>query len=176
MAHIDRLLPDLVTNDYAGPAWRDHGEVHLVDDLDAGFALADQFASEHVQILTTSPRDALKKMRNYGALFLGEGTTVSYGDKVIGTNHVLPTRRGARYTGGLWSGMFVKTVSYQEVLNPDSSVVLGEVCGRASRAERFEGHARSGDVRAAKYGGRPLVWAPEQAQRWNAERSHDTPG
>lgn len=176
MAHIDRLLPGLVTNDYAGPAWRDHGEVHLVDDLDAGFALADQFASEHVQILTTSPRDALKKMRNYGALFLGEGTTVSYGDKVIGTNHVLPTRRGARYTGGLWSGMFVKTVSYQEVLNPDSSVVLGEVCGRASRAERFEGHARSGDVRAAKYGGRPLVWAPEQAQRWNAERSHDTPG
>lgn len=176
MAHVERMLPDLVTNDYAGPAWRDHGEVHLVDDLDAGYALADQFASEHVQILTTSPRDALKKMRNYGALFLGEGTTVPYGDKVIGTNHVLPTLRGARYTGGLWTGMFVKTVSYQEVLNPDSSVILGEVCGRASRVERFEGHARSGDIRAAKYAGKPLPWAPEQLERWNAERSHHTPG
>lgn len=171
MAHIERLLPDLVTNDYAGPAWRDHGEVHLVDDLDAGYALADQFASEHVQILTTSPRDALKAMRNYGALFLGEGTTVPYGDKVIGTNHVLPTLRGARYTGGLWVGMFVKTVSYQEVVNRDSSVVLGEVCGRASRVERFEGHARSGDIRAAKYAGKPLPWAPEQLARWNAERA-----
>ena len=178
MAHIDRLLPGLVTNDYAGPAWRDHGEVHLVDDLDAGYALADQFASEHVQILTESPRDALKKMRNFGALFMGEGTTVPYGDKVIGTNHVLPTLRGARYTGGLWTGMFVKTVSYQEVLNVDSSVVLGEVCGRASRAERFEGHARSGDIRAAKYAGKPLPWAPEQLERWNAERqpTHPTSG
>ncbi len=171
MSHIDTLLPGLVTNDYAGPAWRDYGEVLLVSDLDEAYALANEFASEHVQILTESPRDALKQLRNFGALFLGEGTTVPYGDKVIGTNHVLPTMRGARYTGGLWAGMFVKTVSYQEVLNKDSSVTLGEVCGRASRVERFEGHARSGDARAAKYAGRPLPWAPEQLNRWNAQRS-----
>ena len=92
-------------------------------------------------------------MRNYGALFLGEGTCVSYGDKVIGTNHVLPTRGAARYTGGLWVGKYLKTVTYQEVTDPASSALLGELCGRAARVELFEGHARSGDVRAAKYGG-----------------------
>ena len=100
--YIDRILPDMPTNDFAGPAWRDHGQVLVVSDMDAAFALADDFASEHVEVLTESPRDALVKMRNYGALFLGEGTCVSYGDKVIGTNHTLPTRKSARYTGGLW--------------------------------------------------------------------------
>ena len=171
IAHIDRLLPDMPTKDYALPAWRDHGQVHLADNLDEAYALANDFASEHVQILTENPRDALTRMRNFGALFLGEGTTVSYGDKVIGTNHVLPTLRGARYTGGLWAGLFVKTVTYQEVTNPESSALLGEVCGRASRVERFEGHARSGDIRAAKYAGKPLPWAPEQLDRWNSERT-----
>ena len=173
MAHIDALLPGMPTKDMAEPAWRNHGEVHLVEDMTEAYALANEVASEHVQILTANPREALVHMRNYGALFLGEGTTVSYGDKVIGTNHVLPTRRAARYTGGLWAGMFVKTVSYQEVTDQDSSTLLGEVCGRASRVELFEGHARSGDIRAAKYSGNPLPWAPEQAQRWSAER---TPG
>ena len=148
------------TNDFAGPAWRDHGQVLVVDDMDAAFALADDFASEHVEVLTESPRDALVKMRNYGALFLGEGTCVSYGDKVIGTNHTLPTRKSARYTGGLWVGKYLKTITYQEVVNRDSSSALGELCGRASRVEFFEGHARSGDVRAAKYGGGKLDWAP----------------
>jgi sulfopropanediol 3-dehydrogenase len=160
MAHIDRLLPDMPTNDMAGPAWRDHGQVHLVDDLDEAYRLADSFASEHVQILTEQPRDALDKMRNYGALFLGEGTCVSYGDKAIGTNHVLPTRGAARYTGGLWVGKYLRTVTYQEVTDRASSASLGELCGRASRIELFEGHARSGDVRAAKYAGAPLPWAP----------------
>ncbi len=169
--HIDRLLPGMPTVDNAGPAWRDHGEVHVVADLDEAYALANDFASEHVQILTSEPRDALKTMQNFGALFLGEGTTVSYGDKVIGTNHVLPTRHAARYTGGLWAGMFVKTVTYQEVTDTDSSALLGEVCGRASRVERFEGHGRSGDVRAAKYAGKPLPWAPEHLERWNAARA-----
>jgi sulfopropanediol 3-dehydrogenase len=169
--HIDRLLPGMPTVDNAGPAWRDHGEVHVVADLDEAYALANDFASEHVQILTAEPRDALKTMQNFGALFLGEGTTVSYGDKVIGTNHVLPTRHAARYTGGLWAGMFVKTVTYQEVTDTDSSALLGEVCGRASRVERFEGHGRSGDVRAAKYAGKPLPWAPEHLERWNAARA-----
>ncbi|MDR0417782.1 MAG: histidinol dehydrogenase, partial [Propionibacteriaceae bacterium] len=114
-----------------------------------------------VEILTEEPRQALESMVNYGALFLGEGTCVSYGDKVIGTNHTLPTRHAACYTGGLWVGKFLKTCTYQEVRNQDSSAELGRLCGRASRAEYFEGHARSGDVRAAKYAGDPLPWAPD---------------
>ncbi|MCG0283512.1 histidinol dehydrogenase [Streptomyces sp. PSAA01] len=160
IAHIEEILPDMPTRDLAGPAWRDHGEVHVVGDLDEAYALADSYASEHVQILTAEPRKALDTMRNFGALFLGEGTCVSYGDKVIGTNHVLPTRGAARYTGGLWVGKYLKTVTYQQVTDPASSTLLGEVCGRAARTELFEGHARSGDVRAAKYAGRPLSWAP----------------
>ncbi|SDX84422.1 histidinol dehydrogenase [Geodermatophilus africanus] len=161
MAHVERLLPGMPTNDMAGPAWRDHGQVLVVDDLDEAYRLADEFASEHVQILTEEPRRALEQMRNYGALFLGEGTCVSYGDKVIGTNHVLPTRGAARYTGGLWVGKYLRTVTYQEVTDRAASAALGELCGRASRVELFEGHARSGDVRAAKYAGADLPWAPE---------------
>jgi len=159
MSHIDDILPDMPTNDMAGPAWRDHGQVLVVDDLDEAFAVADSFASEHVEVLTAEPRKALDAMREYGALFLGEGTCVSYGDKVIGTNHVLPTRGAARYTGGLWVGKYLKTVTYQEVTDPAPSAALGQLCGRASRVELFEGHARSGDVRAAKYGGAGLSWS-----------------
>ena len=158
--YVERILPDLPTHDYAGPAWRDHGQVIVVADLAAAYSLADEFASEHVQVLTENPREALTAMRNYGALFLGEGTCVSYGDKVIGTNHTLPTRTSARYTGGLWVGKYLKTVTYQEVRDQAASAALGELCGRASRVELFEGHARSGDVRAAKYAGVPLTWAP----------------
>jgi sulfopropanediol 3-dehydrogenase len=98
-------------------------------------------------------------MRDYGALFLGEGTCVSYGDKVIGTNHTLPTRMSATYTGRLWVGKYLKTVTYQEVTDPQVSAELGRLCGRAARVESFEGHARSGDVRAWKYAGDPLPWA-----------------
>jgi sulfopropanediol 3-dehydrogenase len=162
MRQIDELLPGMPTRDFAEPAWRDHGEVQVVDDIDAAYALADTYAAEHVQVLAAEPRRALERMSNYGALFLGEGTCVSYGDKVIGTNHVLPTRGAARYTGGLWVGKYLKTVTYQEVTDRDSSAELGAVCGRASRAERFEGHARSGDVRAAKYAGAELPWAPRE--------------
>jgi sulfopropanediol 3-dehydrogenase len=162
ISHIDRLLPDMPTKDFAGPAWRDHGQVIVVPDLTAAYALADDFASEHVQVLTENPREALEKMTDYGALFLGEGTCVSYGDKVIGTNHTLPTRGAARYTGGLWVGKYLKTVTYQEVTDRGSSAALGELCGRASRVELFEGHARSGDVRTAKYGGAALPWAQDQ--------------
>jgi sulfopropanediol 3-dehydrogenase len=156
--HVDRLLPGLPTADMAGPAWRDHGEVRVVDDLETAYSLADSYASEHVQILTADPRKALDTMHDYGALFLGEGTCVPYGDKVIGTNHVLPTLGSARYTGGLWVGKFLKTVTYQEVVDPAQSAKLGELCGRASRIENFEGHARSGDVRAAKFTGGSLPW------------------
>ncbi|MGX1816217.1 histidinol dehydrogenase [Streptomyces albidoflavus] len=159
--HVERLLPGMPTKDFAEPAWRDHGEIVVTDTLDEAFALADTYASEHVEVLTENPRQALTKMRDYGALFLGEGTCVSYGDKVIGTNHVLPTRGAARYTGGLWVGKYLKTVTHQEVTDTASSALLGEVCGRAARVELFEGHARSGDVRAAKYGGKALPWNEE---------------
>jgi sulfopropanediol 3-dehydrogenase len=160
MAHVERLLPDMPTRENAGPAWRDHGQVIVVDDLAEAYALADAFASEHVEVLTANPREALERLRNYGSLFLGEMTTVSYGDKVIGTNHTLPTRMSARYTGGLWVGKFLKTVTYQEVTDAASSVALGEICGRASRVENFEGHARSGDLRVAKFGGGSFDWIP----------------
>lgn len=156
--YIERLLPTMSTRDYAEPAWRDWGQVIVVDDLDEAYALADGFASEHVQIFTRSPREALTAMHHYGALFLGENTCVSYGDKVIGTNHVLPTLGAARYTGGLWVGKYLRTVTYQQIDDPASSALLGEVCGRAARVELFEGHARSGDVRAWRHGGRIFDW------------------
>jgi sulfopropanediol 3-dehydrogenase len=158
LAHVERLLPTMPTRDYAGPAWRDHGEIVVTETLEEAYEVADSYAFEHVEILTEQPREALERMRDYGALFLGEGTCVSYGDKVIGTNHVLPTRGAARYTGGLWVGKYLKTVTYQEVTDTASSALLGEVCGRAARVELFEGHARSGDVRAAKYGDAELPW------------------
>ena len=159
MEHIDELLIEMPTRDFAAAAWRDWGAVHVVDSLDDAYVLADEYAYEHVQVLTENPREALEKMHDYGALFLGEGTCVSYGDKVIGTNHVLPTRGAARYTGGLWVGKYLRTVTYQEVTNEESSAFFGELCGRAARVERFEGHARSGDVRAAKYRGTSLPWS-----------------
>jgi sulfopropanediol 3-dehydrogenase len=165
LQYVEAILPGMPTKDYAGPAWRDHGQVIVTRDIDEAFAVADSFASEHVEVLTTSPRDALSKMRNYGALFLGEGTCVSYGDKVIGTNHVLPTRGAARYTGGLWVGKYLKTVTYQEVRDPSSSALLGDVCGRASRVELFEGHARSGDIRAAKIRGTRPAWLAQALGR-----------
>jgi histidinol dehydrogenase len=156
---IDRQLVGLSTRAVAEVAWRDHGQVILVDDLKEAYAVADEFASEHVQILTANPREALDSMINYGALFLGENTCVSFGDKVIGTNHVLPTRHAARYTGGLWVGKYIKTVTYQEVTSVAASAELGELLGRAARAENFEGHARSGDIRAARPAGERPAWA-----------------
>ncbi len=158
LAHVEAILPGMPTRDYAEPAWRDFGQVIVADSIEEAFAIGDSLASEHVQVLTAEPRRALVEMRNYGALFLGEGTCVSYGDKVIGTNHVLPTLGSARYTGGLWVGKYLKTLTYQEVLDPASSTLLGEVCGRAARVERFEGHARSGDVRVWRNTGRSAPW------------------
>jgi sulfopropanediol 3-dehydrogenase len=158
LSYIERILPGMPTRDFAEPAWRDHGRIIVTDTLDEAFAVADSFAAEHVEVLTENPRQALDKMRDFGAIFLGEGTCVSYGDKVIGTNHVLPTRGAARYTGGLWVGKYLKTVTYQEVVSPESSALLGEVCGRAARVELFEGHARSGDIRAGKVRGTRPQW------------------
>jgi sulfopropanediol 3-dehydrogenase len=158
---VDQILPGMPTKDFAEPAWRDHGQVVVVDDLDELWSVGDSFASEHVQVFTTEPRQALERMSNYGALFLGENTCVSYGDKVIGTNHVLPTLGSARYTGGLWVGKYLKTVTYQEVTDAASSALLGRVCGRAARVELFEGHARSGDVRAWRHEGDRFDWVDE---------------
>jgi sulfopropanediol 3-dehydrogenase len=159
IAEVERQLVNLPTNAIAAVSWAQHGEVHLVDTLDEAFALADRFASEHVQILTAEPRRALTQMRDYGALFLGEKTCVPFGDKAIGTNHVLPTLGAARYTGGLWVGKFLKTVTYQEIVDADASAEMGRISARAARLENFEGHARSADVRAAKYGGDELPWS-----------------
>jgi sulfopropanediol 3-dehydrogenase len=157
---VEAVLPAMSTRDFAEAAWRDHGQVIVVDDVDEAYQVADDFASEHVQILTAEPRKALDVMSDFGAMFLGEGTCVSYGDKVIGTNHTLPTRGAARYTGGLWVGKYLKTVTYQEVTDRATSARLGELWGRTARVESFKGHARSGDVRAAKYAGAALPWAP----------------
>ncbi|OAA57633.1 histidinol dehydrogenase [Niveomyces insectorum RCEF 264] len=154
----NKLLETLVTAPIASVSWGNLGEVVVAETLDEAYKIADDYASEHVQILTKNPREALEKMSNYGALFLGEKTCVSYGDKCIGTNHVLPTRGAARYTGGLWVGKFLRTVTYQEVRNPESSGKLGQLCGRAARAELFEGHARSGDVRAHLFLGDKFDW------------------
>lgn len=154
---VERLLNILPTADIAGVSWARLGEVNVVESLEEAYKLADEYAYEHVQIMTQNPREALK-MTNFGALFLGEKTCVSYGDKCIGTNHVLPTRGAARYTGGLWVGKFLKTVTYQEVTDPQESGKLGLLCGRAARAENFEGHARSGDTRAYQYLGEKFDW------------------
>lgn len=155
---IEVILPGMPTNDYADPAWRDYGQVIVCESEDELWQVGDSFASEHVQVFTAEPRDALDRMQNYGALFLGENTCVSYGDKVIGTNHVLPTLGAARYTGGLWVGKYLKTCTFQEVRDSTASGDLGRVCGRASRVELFEGHARSGDARAARHLGDRFDW------------------
>ncbi|KAM0106478.1 hypothetical protein ACP6JB_007879 [Aspergillus fumigatus] len=158
MRIITELLKNLSTAELAGTSWERFGEVIVVDSIDEAWKLADEYASEHVQILTKEPRQALRNMNAYGALFLGEKTCVSYGDKVIGTNHVLPTKKAARFTGGLWVGKYLRTVTYQEVTSRQASGELGRLCGRAARAENFEGHARSGDLRAYNYLGDQFEW------------------
>ncbi|KAI1342790.1 histidinol dehydrogenase [Xylariaceae sp. FL0016] len=158
---VDEILKKMPTAELAGTSWRDFGEVIVVDSMDEAYQLADVYASEHVQIFTEKPREALDKMSNYGALFLGEKTCVSYGDKCIGTNHVLPTRGAGKYTGGLWVGKYLKTQTYQEVVDEKASGEIGRLCGRCSRAENFEGHARSGDLRAHKYLKDPHTWIDE---------------
>ena len=151
-AEIARQLEVLPTADVAGVAWRDYGEIILVDSLAEAVVEADKIAAEHVEVLTREPRYFLEHMKNYGALFLGPETNVSYGDKVIGTNHTLPTLGAARYTGGLWVGKFLKTCTYQEV-TPAASVTVGEYCSRLCAIERFWGHKEQADLRLRRYGG-----------------------
>lgn len=154
-AEIERQLAVLPTADIASLAWRDYGEIIVVDSREEAVKEADRVAAEHVEVLTREPRYFLEHMRNYGALFLGPETNVSYGDKVIGTNHTLPTMGAARYTGGLWVGKFLKTCTYQEI-TPEASVAIGEYCSRLCAIERFWGHKEQADLRLRRYGGQDV--------------------
>ena len=150
---IQRQLGVLETAAIAGAAWRDYGQVILCDTDEELVSEADRIASEHVQVMTKEPRWFLERMTNYGALFLGKETNVAYGDKVIGTNHTLPTKRAARYTGGLWVGKFLKTVTYQQV-TPEATAMIGEYCSRLCAIENFAGHKAQADLRVRRYGGK----------------------
>jgi len=151
MMEIERQLKVLPTGEIAGRAWRDFGQVIVCDTLEEMVAKADEIASEHVQVMTRDPDFFLQRMRNFGALFLGPETNVSYGDKVIGTNHTLPTRKAARYTGGLWVGKFIKTCTYQRITRA-ASVTIGEYCSRLCALEGFAGHKEQADIRVRRYG------------------------
>jgi len=148
---IGRQLEILPTADIASISWQDYGEIILVDNLEEACIEADRVASEHVQILTKDDDYFLENMTNYGALFLGPRTNVAYGDKVIGTNHTLPTKKAGRYTGGLWVGKFIKTVTYQKVLTDEASVLVGEYCSRLCAIENFMGHKAQADLRVKRY-------------------------
>lgn len=150
-AEIQRQLTVLPTADVASVAWRDYGQVILCDTVEELISEADRIASEHVQVMTENPRLFLEKMTNFGGLFLGDKTNVAYGDKVIGTNHTLPTREAARYTGGLWVGKFLKTCTYQEIKTEEASKLIGEYCSRLCEIENFAGHKEQADLRVRKY-------------------------
>jgi sulfopropanediol 3-dehydrogenase len=159
LREVERLLAIMPTADAAGKAWADYGEVIVCADYDEMVREADRVASEHVQVMTGDPDFFLERMRNYGSLFLGPRTNVAYGDKVIGTNHTLPTKKAARYTGGLWVGKFLKTCTYQKVLTDAASAQIGEYCSRLCILEGFTGHAEQANVRVRRYGGRNIGYA-----------------
>ena len=154
LAEIDRQLKTLSTADLAGKSWADYGEVIVCADDAEMVREADRLASEHVQVMTRDPDYFLNNMTNYGALFLGSRTNVAFGDKVIGTNHTLPTKKAARYTGGLWVGKFIKTCTYQRVTTDAASAMVGEYCTRLCMLEGFVGHAEQANVRVRRFGGR----------------------
>jgi sulfopropanediol 3-dehydrogenase len=154
MREVDRQLEVLPTAEIARQAWADYGAVILCDSEAEMLAEANRLAFEHVQVMTANPDYFLENLTNYGALFLGPRTNVSYGDKVIGTNHTLPTKGAGRYTGGLWVGKFIKTHTYQRVLTDEASAMIGEVCSRLCMLEGFAGHGEQANVRVRRYGGR----------------------
>ncbi len=159
MREIERLLTILPTAAIAARAWEAHGEIVLCDDEAEMAAVADDYANEHVQVMTRDPDYFLRTMTNYGALFLGPRTNVAYGDKVIGTNHTLPTRKAGRYTGGLWVGKFLKTCTYQRVTTDAASTMIGEYCSRLCALEGFAGHGEQANLRVRRYGGRNVPYA-----------------
>jgi sulfopropanediol 3-dehydrogenase len=158
MQEVERLLKILPSADLAGQAWKDYGEVIVCDNEDEMVTEADKIASEHVQVMTKNPDYFLTNMKNYGALFLGPRTNVAYGDKVIGTNHTLPTKKNARFTGGLWVGKFIKTCTYQKVMTDEASAKIGEVCSRLCMLEGFVAHAEQANIRVRRYGGRNVPY------------------
>jgi len=153
MVEVERQLTILPTAEIAGVAWQEYGQVILCDSYEEMVKVADELASEHVQVMTRDPNYFLDNMSNYGALFLGPETNVAYGDKVIGTNHTLPTKKAARYTGGLWVGKFLKTCTYQRITS-EASVLVGEYCSRLCAVEGFAGHQEQADIRVRRYGNR----------------------
>jgi sulfopropanediol 3-dehydrogenase len=155
-AEIARLLDIMPTGATARKAWNDYGQIIVADDYDDMLHVADEIASEHVQVMTDRDEWFLQNMTNYGALFLGPRTNVAYGDKVIGTNHTLPTMKAARYTGGLWVGKFLKTCTYQRVLTDAATIKVGEYCSRLCMLEGFAGHAEQANIRLRRYGGRNI--------------------
>ena len=158
MREVDRLLSILPTADIARQAWENYGEVILAADDDEMLQVANEIASEHVQVMTKDPDYFLAHMRNYGALFLGPRTNVAFGDKVIGTNHTLPTNKAGRYTGGLWVGKFLKTCTYQKILTDEASTNVGEHCSRLCMLEGFVGHAEQANMRVRRYGGQDVPY------------------
>jgi sulfopropanediol 3-dehydrogenase len=159
IAEVLRQLTILPTAAIAEKSWADYGEVIVCDSIEEMVTVADDLAFEHVQVMTRDPDHFLRHMTNYGALFLGPRTNVSFGDKVIGTNHTLPTNKNARYTGGLWVGKFLKTCTYQRVLTDEASALMGEYCSRLCHMENFAGHGEQANLRVRRYGNRPdLPW------------------
>jgi sulfopropanediol 3-dehydrogenase len=169
MAEIERLLEILPTRDHARKAWENYGEVIVAEDDAEMVRIADEIASEHVQVMTRDPDYFLANMTNYGALFLGARTNVAYGDKVIGTNHTLPTRKAARYTGGLWVGKFLKTCTHQRVTTDAASAMIGDYCSRLCALEGFVGHGEQANVRVRRYGGRNVPYGGVAEPRVAAE-------
>jgi sulfopropanediol 3-dehydrogenase len=153
---IERQLEILPTADIARVSWKEYGQVIVCDSIDEMVSVADDLAFEHVQVMTKDPDYFHKNMSNYGALFLGARTNVAFGDKVIGTNHTLPTKKAARYTGGLWVGKFLKTCTYQKVLTDEASALVGEYCSRLCALEGFAGHGEQANVRVRRFGGRNI--------------------
>ena len=156
LAEIERLLGLLDTAEIARKAWDNYGEVIICQSQEEMIVEANRLASEHVQVMTRDPDYFLNNLQNYGALFLGARTNVAYGDKVIGTNHTLPTSRAARYTGGLWVGKFLKTCTYQRILTDEASAMIGEYCSRLCILEKFTGHAEQANIRVRRYGGKDV--------------------
>ncbi len=154
MVEVERQLNFLPTAEIARESWKEYGSVIVCETLDEMVEEADRLAYEHVQVMTEDPDYFTNNMTNYGALFLGPRTNVSYGDKTIGTNHTLPTKRAARYTGGLWVGKFMKTCTYQKVLTDEASATVGEYCSRLCALEGFAGHGEQANIRVRRYGGR----------------------
>ena len=158
LSEIDRILTILPTADTAGVSWEEYGEVVVCDTYDEMLEVANDIASEHVQVMTDRDDWFLDKMHSYGALFLGPRTNVSNGDKVIGTNHTLPTKKAGKYTGGLWVGKFLKTHSYQKITTDEAAVKIGRYCSRLCMLESFVGHAEQANIRVRRYGGEDIPY------------------